>query len=103
MRQGYPFLQGINIAARPNRAPATAVILDPIGEVRLPNFATVDFKVDRSFNARGVRWQPSFDMFNVMNANIVMGQRTNQNASNANRVFGILSPRIARVGLTVIF
>ena len=103
MRQGYPFLQAINIAARPNRAPSTAVILDPVGEIRLPNFATLDFKAERTFIVRGVRWQPSFDLFNVTNANIVMGQRTNQNAANANQVFGILSPRIARVGLTVTF
>ena len=103
MRQGYPFLQAINIAARPNRAGAVAVILDPIGDTRLPNFATLDLRVDRAFKARGVKLLPSFDMFNLTNANIVMGQRTNQNASNANRVFGILSPRIARVGLMVTF
>ena len=37
-------------------------------------------------------------MFNLFNANTVMGQRANQNAANANQVFGILAPRIARVG-----
>jgi len=103
LRQGYPFLQAINIASRPNRAAAIAVILDPVGEQRLPNFATVDFRLDRAFKARGMKLLPSFDVFNLMNANIVMGQRTNQNASNANRVFGILSPRIARVGVMVTF
>jgi hypothetical protein len=103
LRQGYPFLQAVNIAARPNRAGAIAVILDPIGEKRLPNLATLDFRLDRAFSVRGVKLLPSFDMFNVLNANIVMGQRTNQNASNANRVFGILSPRIARIGMMVTF
>jgi hypothetical protein len=103
MRQGYPFLQGINIASRPNRAPAIAVLLDPLGEVRLPNLVTVDFRLDKAFSVRGVRLLPSFDMFNLFNTNTVMGQRTNQNASNANRVFGILSPRVARVGMMVTF
>ena len=103
MRQGYPFLQGINIAARPNRAPAVAVMLDPLGDVRLPNLVTIDFRLDRAFTVGKVKLLPSFDMFNLMNANTVMGQRTNQNASNANRVFGILPPRIARVGLMVNF
>jgi hypothetical protein len=46
---------------------------------------------------------PSFDMFNVFNANTVMGRRTNQNAANANSVFGILAPRIARIGMMVTF
>ena len=32
-----------------------------------------------------------------------MGQRSNQNAVNANQVFGILAPRIARVGLMLTF
>ena len=105
MRQGYPFLQSINIAARPNRAPAVAVLLDPVGDIRFPDFATMDFRVDRSFSL-GVgasKLLASFDMFNVFNANTVMGQRSNQNAVNANQVFGILAPRIARVGLMLTF
>ena len=51
----------------------------------------------------GAKLLPSFDMFNMFNANTVMGQRANQNAANANQVFGILAPRIARVGLMVNF
>ncbi len=105
MRQGYPFLQAINIASRPNRAAATAVLLDPVGDVRFPNFATMDFRVDRSFGLGlgGSKLLASFDMFNIFNANTVMGQRANQNAANANQVFGILAPRIARVGLMLTF
>lgn len=103
LRQGYPFQQAINIASRPNRAPAIAVPLDPIGAERFPNFATMDFRIDRAFNIRGVKLLPSFDMFNLFNANTVMGQRTNQNAANANQVFGILAPRIARMGMMVTF
>jgi hypothetical protein len=103
LRQGYPFQQAINIASRPNRAPAIAVPLDPIGAERFPNFATMDFRIDRAFNIRGVKLLPSFDMFNLFNANTVMGQRTNQNAANANQVFGILAPRIARIGMMVTF
>ena len=105
MRQGYPFLQAINIASRPNRAPAVAVLLDPIGDVRFPNFATMDFRVDRAFTVGvgGAKLLASFDMFNLSNASTVMGLRANQNATNANQVFGILAPRIARVGLMLTF
>ena len=103
MRQGYPFLPAINIAARPNRAPAVAVLLDPVGDVRFPNFATMDFRVDRAFTVGGAKLLASFDVFNLFNANTVMGRRANQNAANANQVFGILAPRIARVGAMLTF
>ena len=103
LRQGYPFIQAINIATRPNRAPAIAVPLDPIGETRFPSFATMDLRVDKALNVGGLKLVPSFDLFNVFNANTVMGQRANQNAANANQIFGILAPRIARVGVVVTF
>jgi len=102
-RQGYPFAQAINIASRPNRAAAIAVLLDPVGEKRFQNFATMDFRVDRPFTLGKMKLVPSFDMFNLFNAATVMGQRTNQNATNANQVFGILAPRIARIGMVVSF
>ena len=103
LRQGYPFSQAINIASRPNRAAAIAVLLDPIGSKRFPNVATMDFRLDRAFKVGAVKLLPSFDMFNLFNANTVMGRRTNQNAANANQVFGILAPRIARIGMMVTF
>jgi Carboxypeptidase regulatory-like domain/TonB-dependent Receptor Plug Domain len=103
MRQGYPFAQAVNIASRPNRAPAIAVMLDPLGSNRFTNFATMDLRLDRAFVLQGLKLLPSFDMFNVFNSNTVMGRRVNQNAANANSVFGILAPRIARVGLMVTF
>jgi len=103
VRQGYPFAQGVNIASRPNRAPAIAVLLDALGEQRFPDFATMDLRLERAFRVRGMKVLPSFDMFNVFNANTVMGRRTNQNAANANSVFGILAPRIARIGMMVNF
>lgn len=103
LRQGYPFARAINIANRPNRAPAIAVLLDPVATERFPSFATMDLRVDRTFRLGQLSLQPSLDVFNLFNASTVMGRRTNQNAANANQVFGILAPRIARVGLMVTF
>lgn len=103
LRQGYPFQRAINIAARPNRAPAIAVLLEPVAAERFPDFATMDLRIDRPFRIAGLSLLPSLDIFNVFNANTVMGRRTNQNAANANQVFGILAPRIARVGVMVTF
>jgi hypothetical protein len=103
LRQGYPFTQAINIASRPNRAAAIAVLLDPVGTQRFTNVATFDFRMDRAFKIGHVKALSSLDVFNLLNANTVMGRRTNQNAANANQVFGILAPRIARLGLMVTF
>ena len=63
----------------------------------------MDFRIDRAFAVGQAKLKASFDMFNILNANTVMGRRANQNAANANQVFGILAPRIARVGLMVTF
>src|SRR6185503_13347330 len=74
VRQGYPFAQAINIASRPNRATAVAVLLDPVGSNRFSNFATVDLRLDRAFKIGAMKLLPSFDMFNLFNANTVMGR-----------------------------
>ncbi len=103
LRQGYPDLQAIRIAARPNRAAAINVLLDPVGDVRLPTFSSMDFHLDREVAIGGVKLRPAMDVFNLANSNTVMGRRTNQNAANANQVFNILAPRIARVGVTLTF
>jgi hypothetical protein len=103
LRQGYPFPQAINIASRPNRAPAVAVLLDPLGDVRLSSFKSMDLRLDRTFTVARVKWLPSLDVFNLFNANTVLGRRANQNAANANQVFGILAPRTVRVGVMVTF
>ena len=63
--------------SRPNQT-AIAVLLDPVGEQRFPNFATMDFRLERTFTVGGRKMLPSFDMFNLFNANTVMGRRTNQ-------------------------
>ena len=63
----------------------------------------MDLRLERAFKVGGMKLLPSFDMFNLLNPNTVMGRRTNQNAANANQVFGILAPRIARIGMMVNF
>ena len=63
----------------------------------------MDLRLERAFKVAGMKLLPSFDVFNLFNASTVMGERTNQNAANANSVFGILAPRIARIGMIVNF
>ena len=47
-RQGYPFEQGILSPSRVSGAGTVFVVLDQVGEMRLPNFHNVDFHVERA-------------------------------------------------------
>ena len=80
------------------------MLLDPVGDRPLPEFRDHGFPGRSGIQGRRhAKLLASFDMFNMFNANTVMGQRANQNAANANQVFGILAPRIGRVGLMLTF
>jgi hypothetical protein len=103
LRQGYPTSPSINIATRPNRAGAIAVLLDEIGDVRLPTFSQTDLRVDKSLAFGTRRLQATFEVFNLFNKNTVLLRRTVQNASNANNISQILAPRVARIGVTMTF
>ena len=102
-RQGYPFPQDINIASRPNQASSVQVLLNPLGDVRLPTFQTVDFRVDKTFTLQRVHVQASMDVFNLFNANTILSQQPNENATNANQISSILAPRVLRFGVRVTF
>jgi hypothetical protein len=76
-------------------------LLDPLGDVRLPNVQTVDFRVDRAFTFGRTKLLPTLDVFNLGNVNTVLAQRRNQEAANANFISGIVAPRIMRFGVRV--
>ena len=78
-------------------------LIDPLGDVRLDTFQQLDLRVDRAFRFGGIRLIPAMDIFNLTNANTVLAQHRNQAAANANKVSGILSPRVIRFGLRVNF
>ena len=100
-RQGYPFLQSVLTPARANRAGTELVLLDPRGDLRLPNLQTVDFRVDRTFTVGRTKLLPTLDIFNFGNVNTVLAQRRNQEAANANFISGIVAPRVVRFGVRV--
>ena len=47
-RQGYPYLQTILSPARANGAGQVQTQLDPLGDLRLDNLQTLDFRVDKT-------------------------------------------------------
>jgi hypothetical protein len=101
-RQGYLFEQGelVNVAGRSNLgAPTVFVVLDQVGDNRLPNYQNLDFHVERPVRLQSLRFVPSLDVFNVTNSNTIQAIRGTQNASNANQIQAILAPRVVRFGV----
>jgi hypothetical protein len=109
-RQGYPFeaavvvnnpisLNGQTLSALPNGGGNPTIILDPIGENRLPNFQNLDLHFERPITFGQAHIVPSLDIFNISNSNTIQAIRGNQNASNANQIQAIVAPRVLRFGV----
>jgi len=98
-RQGYPFERFIQGPSRRNGGGVGNVLIDPVGESRLPTFQNLDFHVERPVSAGRLRFVPSLDVFNVSNNNTVQAIRGTQNASNANNIQAIVAPRVLRFGV----
>jgi hypothetical protein len=99
-RQGYPFPQALRVP-RGNRAGRIDVYLDPLGDVRHPNLHYADFRIEREFRLGDRRVIPSLDIFNVGNVSTILARRRLQEATNANLISGIVSPRVIRFGVRV--
>ena len=99
-RQGYP--QEISVLT-PNRTLGVTtnidILVNPVGDTRLPNYQNVDFHVERPIKAGTVRFTPSLDVFNMGNGNTIQAIRSRQNAANANQIQAILAPRVVRFGI----
>ena len=64
----------------------------------------MECRVDKPFVVAGkVKVSASMDVFNLLNENTVMAQRRTQNASTANLIANILSPRVVRFGFRLTF
>ena len=100
-RQGYPFFRIIQGPSRANGAGIPLILLDPVGDSRLPNYQNFDFHVERPIKGGTVRLIPSLDVFNVGNSNTVQAIRGTQNASNANNIQAVVAPRVVRFGVRV--
>jgi hypothetical protein len=100
-RQGYPVEYTIQSPTRANGSGQVDILLDPVGNTRLPNYQNVDFHVERPIKVGTVRFIPSLDVFNVGNMNTIQAIRSRQNAANANQIQAILAPRVARIGVRV--
>jgi hypothetical protein len=107
-RQGYPLERTVQVPScvtgqtancRANGAGTVDVLLDPVGESRLPNYHNIDLHVERAVSVRNVRFTPSLDVFNLANTNIIQAIRSRQNATNANQIQAVVAPRVIRFGV----
>jgi hypothetical protein len=98
-RQGYPFEASIQSPSRANGAGIATVLLDNVGENRLPSYQNLDLHVERPVRVGTVRFIPSLDVFNVFNVNTVQALQRTQNGATANNISSVLAPRVARVGI----
>ncbi|PYR57120.1 MAG: hypothetical protein DMF85_14585, partial [Acidobacteria bacterium] len=78
-----------------------SILLDPVGDNRLPTYQNLDLRVERPITFQNMRFIPSLDIFNVGNGNIIQALRPNQNANNANNIQAIVAPRVLRFGVRV--
>jgi len=100
-RQGYPFERFVLTPTRPNNGGQASVLLDAVGENRLPNFQNVDFHVERPITFMNAHLVPSLDVFNVGNFNTIQALQRQQNAGSANQISSVVAPRVLRFGIRV--
>jgi hypothetical protein len=102
-RQGYPFERFVQSPSRTGGAGISSLLIDNVGESRLPTYQNVDLHIERPVKAGTVRLVPAMDVFNVFNWNTEQAIRGTQNSSNANNIQAIVAPRVARFGVRVIW
>ena len=100
-RQGYPFERTITSPTRANGAGTASLLLDNVGDSRLPNFQNLDLRVERPVRIGTMRFVPALDLFNAFNKNTEQAIRGAQNSSNANFIQAIVAPRVLRFGIRV--
>jgi hypothetical protein len=103
MRQGYPFNRVILSPSRTGSIGTANVDIDRWGDARLENFYQVDMRVEKQFTFGRTKWAAAFDVFNLMNSNVVLGRTAQQNSTRANFVTEVLAPRVARFGVRLNF
>ncbi|HEV2984120.1 MAG TPA: hypothetical protein VGX46_07020, partial [Vicinamibacterales bacterium] len=100
-RQGYPEEIAVQGPSRPNGGGIPTILLNPVGDSRLPTYGNIDFHLDRPVKIGTVRFMPTLDVFNLTNNNVIQAVRVTENATNANQIQAITAPRVVRFGIRV--
>jgi hypothetical protein len=101
-RQGYPYplFRQVSLGADQN---LQALVTPQIDSLRFPNLWDTDVRAAKELKVNSVSLRLIFDLFNVFNANTALVRNDNVASPTFDALAQNLSPRIARVGLTVGF
>ncbi len=100
-RQGFstPYFRNLVPTADPIAPRKTVLLVDDVGDLRLPTVASLDARVGKEIAINRARINVDLDVFNVMNSNTVLGREYNLRLTTANQVREIMNPRVLRLGL----
>lgn len=102
-RQGYPFNRYVLSPSRTGGIGTVNIDIDRWGEVRYDNFYQVDMRIEKQFTFGRSKLAASFDVFNLLNSNVVLSREDQMNSTRANFVEEVLAPRVARFGVRFSF
>jgi len=101
-RQGYPFplFRQVSLGADQN---LQVLVTPAIDSLRLPNLWDTDLRAAKTLKINAVDLRLIFDVFNLFNANTALVRNDNIASPTFDTLAQNLSPRIARIGVTVGF
>ncbi len=100
----FPLNTNIVSGNRTGSLGTATVYLQPFNTLRYATLHQLDVHVDKTLGfGKQRRVALNFDLFNIMNNNVILGQTTRQNTSTANNITTLLAPRVARFGVKVNF
>jgi len=105
MRQGFssPYFELSEDAGDPLLPEKNVLLVDDVGEHRLPAVHSFDGRVSKNFTYRRMNVNVDLDVFNLFNAGTVLGREYDLASTSFNQVLEIMNPRIVRFGLRVGF
>jgi len=106
---GYPYQSSFAITRALAAAQGVAltrasqtVVLSNRGDERFDTVTSVDMRISRPFRFNGHKFQPSLDIFNLMNSDVKVNQTTSVGGAYLAPV-EILAPRIIRIAFAFDF
>ena len=106
-RQGYaePFFQS-NVATGSPLGRKTVLLVPQVDDFRLPAVTSLDGRIEKRFTFGSSKVALDFDVFNLLNAGTVLGKQYDTRLTGPtgfDQVLEIMNPRIARLGVRLVF
>jgi hypothetical protein len=101
-RQGYamPYYKSSQPVSDPLAPRKSVLLVQDVTDFQLPTVTSLDARVGKEFSfANRARVNFDLDIFNLLNANTVLGRQYDLRVGTANQVQEIMNPRILRLGL----